>query len=55
MDEGVDNHLFDKYGIEDEVLSLNYAGFTPVLIEAVKELKAQNECLQQQINELKNG
>jgi len=42
-------------GICDEVLGIKYNKLTAVLIEAVKELKTQNECLQNQINELKNN
>jgi hypothetical protein len=44
---------YKKYGIEDEVLSLKYDKFAGLFVEAIKELKTQNECLQNQINELK--
>jgi len=40
--------------IEDEVWGIKYSKLTAILIEAVKELKAQNIGLQNQINELKN-
>jgi hypothetical protein len=68
FEEHDDIELFDKYCIDDAMYGLNYAGFTPVLIEAVKEehvcikeLQTQLGeqcgcvlCLQQQIDELKN-
>jgi len=38
---------------EDGTKALNYNGITGLLIEAIKELKAQNDDLQSQINELK--
>lgn len=48
----------DKESLEepskfDEELGITYDKLTAVLIEAVKELKTQNECLQFQINELR--
>lgn len=43
-----------EYGINDDKLGLKYDKLTAVLIEAIKELKLQNECLQTQINELNN-
>jgi hypothetical protein len=43
-----------EYGICDDKLGLKYDKLTAVLIEAVKELRVQNESLQLQINELKN-
>lgn len=42
-----------KYGITDEKLGLKYDKLTAVLVEAVKELKSQNVCLQNQIIELR--
>ena len=44
---------YKKYGIEDEVLSLKYDKMAGLFVEAIKELKGQNECLQNQINELR--
>jgi len=35
-------------------LGIKYDKLTAILIEAVKELKQQNECLQLQLNEIKN-
>ncbi len=37
----------------ETVLSLKYDKFAGLFVEAIKELKQQNECLQKQINELK--
>ena len=45
---------YKKYGIEDEVLSLKYDKFAGLFVEAIKELKTQNEGLQNQITELQN-
>ena len=44
----------EKYGIEDQVMGLKYDKFAGLFVEAIKELKTQNECLQEQINELRN-
>ena len=46
---------YKKYGIEDEMLSLKYDKFAGLFVEAIKELKGQNECLQNQINELRKN
>ena len=44
---------YEKYGIEDEILGLKYDKFAGLFVEAIKELKTQNVCLQNQINELR--
>jgi len=46
---------YKKYGIEDQMLGLKYDKFVGLLVEAIKELKEQNICLQNQINELNNN
>ena len=33
---------------------MDYGGVTPLLVEAIKELKAQNEALQARISALEN-
>lgn len=43
----------EKYGITDGKLTIKYDKLTAVLVEAVKELKLQNICLQNQINSLR--
>jgi len=45
----------EKYGISDQVYGLKYDKFAGLFVEAIKELKAQNECLQLQINELRKN
>jgi len=40
---------------EDGYKDLEYAKLTAVLVEAIKELRQQNESLQRQLNELKQG
>jgi len=42
-----------KFGIEDEKLGLKYNKMAGLFVEAIKELKEQNNCLQLQINELR--
>ena len=49
-----DETFKEKYGIEDGVYGLKYDKFAGLFVEAIKELKQQNKCLQEQINELKN-
>ena len=44
----------EKYGIEDETLGLKYDKFAGLFVEAIKELKVQNECLQLQIISLRH-
>jgi len=46
---------YKKYGIEDQMLGLKYDKFAGLFVEAIKELKQQNECLQLQINELRKN
>jgi hypothetical protein len=43
----------EKYCIDDEVLGLKYDKFAGLFVEAIKELKEQNECLQNQIISLR--
>lgn len=45
--------VYEKYGIYDKLLGLKYDKFAGLLVEAIKELKQQNICLQNQINKLK--
>jgi len=45
---------YKKYGVDDELLSLKYDKMAGLFVEAIKELKTQNECLQLQINELRS-
>ena len=44
----------EKYGITGDKLGLKYGKLTAVLVEAVKELRDQNICLQNQITSLRN-
>ena len=44
---------YRKFGVNDELLSLKYDKFAGLFVEAIKELKAQNVCLQKQIIELR--
>ena len=44
-----------EYGITDGMYGLNYSGFIPVLIEAMKEQQVQIECLNQEIETLKGN
>lgn len=43
----------EKYGIEDQTYGLKYDKFAGLFVEAIKELKEQNICLQNQINALR--
>ena len=43
----------DMFGIEDQVYGLKYDKFAGLFVEAIKELKAENEQLRKEINELK--
>ena len=55
VDQGdVNENDLEKYGIEDGTYGLNYAGFTPVLIEAIKEQQKQINELIEEVNILKN-
>jgi len=45
----------EDYGISDQILGLKYDKFAGLFVEAIKELKQQNECLQLQINELRKN
>jgi len=45
----------ENYGITDQVYGLKYDKFAGLFVEAIKELKQQNECLQLQINELRKN
>jgi len=49
----VDN-VYEKYGIEDEMLGLKYDKFAGLFVEAIKELKVQNNNQQLQIEKLKS-
>jgi len=46
-------HHKEKYGIEDKTYGLKYDKFAGLFVEAIKELKQQNQCLQTQINALR--
>jgi hypothetical protein len=48
-----DESDIEKYGITDEVYGLKYDKFAGLFVEAIKELKEQNQCLQNQINALR--
>ena len=43
----------EKYGINDQTYGLKYDKFAGLFVEAIKELKEQNNCLQIQINALR--
>jgi len=45
----------EKFGITDDVYTLNYGGFTPLLVEAMKEQQKQIEELRTEIEILKGN